>query len=318
MYIDAKKFDYSKFSYPEAKKLVERDKDFVRGAYRKWMEETVHDIVERQWEINDIGAIEKVGDFVKLLKEAEFTYSLGAYTSTIALVGVCAEDLCRFFATNAGHKLDSQTQHDRVNSLLKLGAITQDTADKFGVIRQLRNDCLHYNSGFKQKDVSALQADALNAINTIKATYAGIMGVIDYKTVDASKFSEMIETITREAVNVDSNGLGVDEALTRARNLFASVFGMDLSLNNGGRPVYITSIYFVDEIDSKIDPPELGLIDEISKIPVTVDMNEVEMHNISKERIKEGDIVAATLMSIPNKLGTTGIWRLWGSVKKLN
>ncbi len=85
MYIDATKFDYSKFSYPDAARLVER-----------------------------------VGDFIKLLKEAEFTYALGAYTSTIAMVGVCAEDLCRFFADSAGHNMDNSSQYERVRALHRL------------------------------------------------------------------------------------------------------------------------------------------------------------------------------------------------------
>ena len=151
MYIDAKKFDYEKLGLPDAERLVKRDKEFAQESYKKWIDGAVDDIVERQWEVIDVGAIEQVGDFIKLLKEAEFTYSLGAYTSAIALVGVCAEDLCCFFANIAGHNLESQKQYVRVNTLLNLDVISQDIADKFHMIRQLRNDCLHYNDGFKLK-----------------------------------------------------------------------------------------------------------------------------------------------------------------------
>jgi hypothetical protein len=258
MYIDAKKFDYSKLSYPDAERLIERDKEFARDSYRKWVDETVDQFVERQWEINDIGAIERVGDFVKLLKEAEFTYAIGAYTSTIALIGICAEDLCRFFSISAGHNLDSQTQFNRVNTLLNFGAITQDVADIFHIIRELRNDCLHYNSGFKQKDSEILKADALNALNSIKAVYAQIAGVVDYSSIDSSKFSEMVNNIATEASSSQMGVLGLDAALARTRNLFASVFGIDLSLNNGGHPVYKTSIYTVEDIDLKFPKNSSG------------------------------------------------------------
>lgn len=78
MYIDSKKFDYSKLSYPDSDRLVERDKQFVKDAYLKWVQSPVDEIVDRQWEVDDIGVVEQSGDFVKLLKEAEFTYSLGA------------------------------------------------------------------------------------------------------------------------------------------------------------------------------------------------------------------------------------------------
>ncbi|MDG4474925.1 hypothetical protein [Thiovibrio frasassiensis] len=317
MYIDSKKFDYKEFAYPDADRLIERDKKFAQESYRNWLNESIEAIVERQWEIDDIGAIGQVGDFVKLLKEAEFTYSIGAYTSTIALVGVCAEDLCRFFATSAGHNLDSQSQFNRVNTLLGFGAITQDVADKFHIIRGLRNDCLHFNQGFKQKNQEALNSDALNALNSIKAIYAQIMGAIDYKTIDSSKFSEMVNIIANEAAGTEVGTLGVDEALTRTRNIFASAFGIDISMNNLGRPVYKTSIYVVEEIDAEGEPFELTLKDFAVGAYVIVDINENELTAIREKSITEGDIVAVSLMSVPNKLETTGTWHLWSEIKKL-
>lgn len=39
MYIDSKKFDYSKFSYHDSDKLIKRDKDFLKEAYVKWIHE---------------------------------------------------------------------------------------------------------------------------------------------------------------------------------------------------------------------------------------------------------------------------------------
>lgn len=317
MYIDNKKFDYKKFSYPDADRLIERDKNVAQDAYRDWLNGSVKDIVERQWEIDDVGAIEQVGDFVKLLKEAEFTYSIGAFTSSIALVGVCAEDLCRFFAASAGHNLDSQSQFNRVNTLLRIGAITQDIADKFDVIRGLRNDCLHYNQGFKQKDSNSLRADALNALNSIKAIYAEIMGVIDYKALDSSKFSEIVNIISGQSASSEFGTLGVDEAVSRTRNLFASAFGIDLSMNNSGSPVYKTAIYKVEEIDAEIQPMEITLKDMAMGLHAIVDITLEELKKIQNSGIKEGDIVAASLMSIPNKLEVTGSWRLWSEVKKL-
>lgn len=206
MYIDSKKFDYSKFSYPNSDRLVERDKQFVKDTYLKWVKSSVDEIVDRQWEIDDIGVVEQSGDFVKLLKEAEFTYSLGAYTSTISLVGVCAEDLCRFFASSVGHNLDSLTQFKRVNQLVSLSAITQDIADKFHIIRDLRNDCLHYSQGFKQKDTAALKADTLIALNSIKHIYGGLLGVVDYATVDSSKFLDIFGKIAEVAASLGPRG----------------------------------------------------------------------------------------------------------------
>ncbi len=318
MYIDSKKFDYGKFDYPDAEALVGRDKRFVKDAYLKWLKDSVDEIVERQWEIDDIGVVEQSGDFVKLLKEAEFTYSLGAFTSTISLVGVCAEDLCKFFATAAGHNLDSLKQFNRVNKLVSLGAITQDIADKLHVIRGLRNDCLHYNQGFKQKDSVALKSDALTALNSIKYIYGQILGVINYTTVGPSKFFEIINVIAREAAGSDVGKLGIDEALVRTRNVFASAFGIDLSMNNAGRPVYKTSIYRVEEIDSVYEPYELSLRDMATGLFVIVDLTGDDLEKIKHAGIRSGDIVATSLMSLPNNLEVTGTWRLSGNVRKVD
>ncbi len=317
MYIDSKKFDYKKFSYPDADRLIERDKKVAQDAYCEWFNNSVADIVERQWEIDDVGAIEQVGDFIKLLKEAEFTYAIGAFTSSIALVGICAEDLCRFFSISAGHNLDSQTQFDRVNTLLSLGTISQEIADKFYIIRGLRNDRLHYNQGFKQKDTNSLKTDALNALSLVKGIYAEILGVIDYQTVDPSKLSQMINTIAGEATSREVGALGIDEAVSRTRNLFARAFGIDLSMNNLGSPVYKTSIYKVEEIDAESNPIELTLRDIIVGFYVIVDLTADELKQIESSNIREGDIVAASMISIPNNLELTGTWRLWSGVKKL-
>jgi len=317
MYIDSKKFDYKKFSYPDADRLIERDKRAAQDTYREWLKNSVEAIVERQWEIDDVGAIEQVGDFVKLLKEAECTYAIGAFTSSIALVGICAEDLCRFFSVNAGHNLDSQTQFNRVNNLLRHGAISQDIADKFHTIRDLRNDCLHYNQGFKQKDLNSLKSDALSALNSIKAIYANILGVIDFQTVDPSKLSEIIITIAGEAASSEVGTLGIDEVASRTRNLFANAFGIDLSMNNSGTPVYKTSIYKVEDIDAESDPLELTLTDTISGFPVIVDITTDELKQIQDANISEGDIITASLVSKPNNLELTGIWQLWSGVRKL-
>ena len=317
MYIDSKKFNYKKFDYPNSDELVERDKAFVKEAYIKWVKESADEIVERQWEIDDIGAVEQVGDFIKLLKEAEFAYSIGAFTSAISLVGVCAEDLCKFFAASAGHKLDSQSQYSRVNSLVRLGAITQDTADKFHVIRDLRNDCLHFNQGFKQKDTTSLRADALNSLNLIKGIYAQIMGVVNYQNVDSSKLSEIVNTIAKEAASQELGKLGMDEALTRTRNVFASAFGIDISMNNSGRPVYKTSIYSVEDIDSDGEIIELSLKDLTVDMYIIVDLSERELNEINSLGIKKGDVISTSLMSVPNELEVTGGWRLWSGVKKI-
>lgn len=314
MYIDAKKFDYSRFNYADADRLIERDKEAARIAYKRWMDESVSAIVERQWEIDDIGAVERTGDFIKLLKEAEFTYSLGAYTSVISLVGVCAEDLCRFFANSAGHDLDSLRQYQRINKLVSLNLLSQPIANQLHTVRELRNDCLHYNAAFKQKDDAALKADALASLNAIKDVYAQIVGAIDYRNTDASKTFAMIAAITDEAA---TTGQSAESSLARTRNVFAAAFGFDLSMNSA-RPVYSTSMFTVLDVDSECTPPEISLREMGSGMIVIVDLIASEIEHVRALGIDEGDLVSASLMSIPNELEATGLWRLTGPIRLLS
>jgi hypothetical protein len=314
MYVDARKFDYSRFSYPDADRLIERDKDAARTAYLRWIDESVFAIVERQWEIQDIGAVQQTGDFIKLLKEAEFTYALGAYISVISLVGVCAEDLCRFFANSAGHNLDSLSQDNRIKELVRLNLISQAIAGQLHTVRRLRNDCLHYNAAFKQKDAGTLKADALASLNEIKAVYAQIMGVIDYRLTDASKTFTMINAITEEA---SANRETAESALARTRNVFAAAFGFDLSMNSA-RPFYTTSIFSVLEVDTEINPAEISLRDMGSGMIVIVDLVASEIEDIQAQGIEQGDVIAVSLMSVPNELEVTGLWRLTGPIRLLS
>ncbi len=317
MYIDSRKFNYDKFSYDNSEKLVERDKEFLREGYKTWMEKSVSDIVERQWEIDDIGAVEQVGPFVRLLKEAEFTYSVGAYISTIALVGVCAEDLCRFFSSSAGYSMDSDSQFKRVDKLLKIGAISQSIADEFTVIRRLRNDCLHYNDGFKQKGTDEIKANALNAINSIKSIYSKIIGAVDYGNINTDVFINMIKTIAGESVGSEPGSLGLENAITRTRNIFSEAFGIDLSMNNGGAHVYKTSIFMVDDVDPHSSPIEIAMTDKMSGMTVIVDLSDSELSVIRLKSINPGDTILASIKSIPNGLGVTGAWTLWSEPRKL-
>ena len=185
-------------------------------------------------------------------------------------------------------------------------------------------NCLFFYSGcltnpghLKQKDSAALKADALNALNALKYVYANIAGVVDYATVDSSRISDMIGVIINEAASKNPGALGVDDAVTGIRNLFGSVFGIDLSINDCN-PLYRTSIYKVQEVDTENNPPDITLIDMTSGFPVIVDITETEIAAIQAENIMEGDVVATTLMSVPNKLELTGTWRLWSKIRKMS
>jgi hypothetical protein len=309
VYIDARKFKYKPAQEEGVEQSIARDKKFAEEAYSSWFKSNIAQIIERLWEIQDIGVAEKVGDFIKLLKEAEFTYSIGAYKSSIALIGISAEDLCRFFSINSGHNFDSMSQNDRIKKLLSLGLIDQAVADSFQDIRKLRNDCLHYNQGFKSKSDNDLKSEALVAINKLKLVYSKIVGVTDYDSIDASKLIAIIEAIAREASQGSHEGVvNINDALIRTRNILAQVTGIDLSVNVGGEPVHRWSAYKVDEIDISGENGEITLIDQSNGLPVIVDFREGDACFIKEAQITEGSFILASLVSVTNGLGTTENW----------
>ena len=310
MYIDSRKFKYPSPLSNEDQKAIDRDKKFAQEAYSKWFTSNISNIVDRLWEIDDIGVVEKVGEFVKLLKEAEFTYSVGAYKSTIALIGVSAEDLCRFFATASGHNLDLLTQSDRINKLYKLGLFDTKVKDDFHEVRKLRNDCLHFNAGFKSKSDQDLKSDALTALNKLKSIYARIIGATSYNSLDSTKLIAILDVVLREASAGNHDGVAnLDDAIIRARNIFAQATGVDLSINLGNTPVIAWSKYRVNEIDFDARPPEITLEDVRTGMPVIVDLTDEDVAKFNDAGLHEGDEFSAPLVSVTNGLGLSAEWR---------
>ena len=83
----------------------------------------------------------KSGDFIKLIKEAEFSYTLGAYYSAIALVGVASEDLTKFLAISLDKtNLNKKNQDDRLKEFKKLGVINEETYENLDFIRKMANE----------------------------------------------------------------------------------------------------------------------------------------------------------------------------------
>ena len=101
------------------------------------------------------------------------------------------------------------------------------------------------------------------------------------------------------------------------RNVFASAFGVDLSMNNAGHPVIKTSIYQVEDIDTNCEPFEISLREISCGLVVIVDISESDVDRLKESSIQEGSIVATSLMSVPNDLHITASWRLLGGVKKV-
>lgn len=60
----------------------------------------IDNIVDRWYELDDIGYIPEIEKFLYLLKEAEQLYSFASYTGTVSIVGIAAEEYCRYLIKN--------------------------------------------------------------------------------------------------------------------------------------------------------------------------------------------------------------------------
>ena len=177
MYIDFHKYNYDLVPADKKAEYIKRDQESYKQVLQKWFSDNLDKAVERKWEINEIHYLKNISDFINLIREGEQLYELGFFTGCIALVGVASEDFLKNLAISLGKpQYESQTQFNRLNNLLNDNLISTATHTLLDKIRQIRNDCLHYNQNFKQKSTDELKDDALTALNNLKDTLQSIIG----------------------------------------------------------------------------------------------------------------------------------------------
>ena len=91
MYIDYLKNDYSDKTKQDREQYITRDKKHLRGLIQERITNDIDNIVDRWYELDDIGYIPENEKFLYLLKEAEQLYGFAYYTGTISIVGIAAE-----------------------------------------------------------------------------------------------------------------------------------------------------------------------------------------------------------------------------------
>ena len=307
MYIDFTKFDYKNLGLKNYVEQEDRDKEFYKKVLLDWFNNQLNDMINRKWDIEDIGYIEETSNFIKLIKEAEFSYSLGAYNSVIALIGISAEDLCRYFSVIIGQNLDDLTQFNRINKLHTDKFISTDVHDKFHTIRQIRNDCLHYNQNFKAKDKFEVKKDSITVINLLKKIYAELF--FEDNDDDFVSYNKVLEQLSKELVEGANLGdtATQDELTLKLRNSFASFTGIDLSINQSN--LVLDSIYRIEEIDLDITPNEMTLFDTRRNLLFIIDLTDADIRKIVNDHIIDGMHIVAIVVSKTNELGMTAEWQ---------
>ncbi|MEM0576566.1 hypothetical protein [Flavobacterium polysaccharolyticum] len=308
MYINFHKYNYSLLSNDEKSDYELRDKNAYKEVLTKWFNENLIDFIDRKWEIGEIHYLKQIGDFIKLLQEAENLYELGFYTSCTALIGVSAEDFSKYLSLQnnknehitiigrRGGTIDV-SQYNRLKLQLSENIISQNSYDLLDEIRSIRNDCLHYNQNFKQKPQNELKNDALKVLNNLKIVLKEIIG----NNIDPNDFEILLdETFKHE------NSRNFEELIWKHRNMFSHLLNFHIAQAPDVKIVNKYNIYKVRDLDDEeIDLTEFNP----QGFPtVFVDIDEKGKELIKKEKITIGDIVVAKIYSNVDINGQTSLW----------
>lgn len=312
MYIDFNKFNYDTLPKIDKNRFEERDKEAYKIVLNEWFTNNIDEFVNRKWEIEEIQYLKEIGDFINLIREAESLYELGFYTSCIALTGISAEDFSKYLSIRAGrneHLIGTRrngstydiSQYDRLKYQLDENIISQSDYDELDAIRMIRNDYLHYNTDFKQKNIVSLKADSINSLNSLKKVLKNIIGT----NPDANDFNEIFSNLFS-----NNNSRGMEDVIWKQKNILSHLFNFPITQDPDISEVYKTNFYNVLDIDDdEICLHETQINPQIgSGLFVYIDIDGESLKSINQQSITKGDSVFATIYS---KVAEDGQTRLW-------
>lgn len=324
MYIDYHKYNYDLIKSAELSKFIQRDKNVYKKVLRKWIEDNIDSISERKWEIEEIGFLNEVSDFIKLIKEGETLFELGFYTSCIALIGVSSEDFSKYISLKIGRnnhienidrygKTYHVSQYNRLKLQLNESILTQEQYDLLNEIREKRNDCMHYNQDFKTKDNDELKQDAIICLNNLKKTLKAILG-----TSNQLNENELLNILSTIAKEVGDNIKNLDEMRSNVRNAMSHLFNFDVTFDTEKKYEIINNYFLIREIDFDNNETTLTSIHGNSGLFVIVELNKKEKELFTKLELKENDTIHATLFSEISDIGITEEWNFANLRKEEN
>jgi hypothetical protein len=302
MYLDFHQYNYELVPAQKKAEYIKRDQESYKEILLKWFEDNLDQIVERKWEINEIHYLKNISDFIKLIREGEQLYELGFFTGCIALIGVASEDFLKYLSISLGKtNYVDKTQAKRLESLKDDNLISDTTYALLDSIRQIRNDCLHYNQNFKQKSNGDLKIDAITVLNNLKDTLKSILG--DDKIVDANDLSSIIT-----GIGSGDDIKNTDEIAIKIKNAISHLLKFPIAFDPSTKLNVKTSNYLILEVDEEYD--EITLRDKRNGLVVIVEYPESERKYYKEKMLKENDSVIATLFSIIDQNGLTAEWWL--------
>ncbi len=299
MYIDYLKNDYADKTDSEKEQYIKRDKKHLGSLIQERITNDIDNIVDRWYELDDIGYIPENEKFLYLLKEAEQLYGFAYYTGTISIVGIAAEEYCRYLIKR--HNLtDVDRQVDRINRLATNGIFDSEIKAAFHRIRIIRNNCMHYNVSFKELDDNQLKSYALEMVQLYKNCLSISSVALD---ADYDKVKEEM---------LLSKEMTFREFIYRNRNIQKQIYKLDLQIDPTVDYMVFTSQYYVAEIDTETDLfREMTLVDmERPPLILVVDLTLPQAQRIKKSRLERGNIIIASVLSAVSTTGQTEEWIL--------
>lgn len=286
--------DYRKHSENEIKSESEisRDKEALQKMIMTRTTQIKLEVVDRLYQIVDIGAIDMEDNLASIVKEAEWLYAYGFNLGCISVVGLVAEEFSKILSKkNEISKSRTSNQQVRIEQLESKGVIDKKTSEKLDYIRLIRNKCMHYKSDFENLENSVVQSYALNCLNNFKQIIAEYYNQVDY-------FEHGVLSATNR-----------DEMEMIIRNATARNEGIDLSISDQ-KYLLNKRVYQILEIDIEGDFKEMTLLDLEVSIPVIVDLTYSQADYISNIKLKENQFIIASCISIISTFGLSAEWQL--------
>ncbi|MGG3889609.1 hypothetical protein [Metabacillus fastidiosus] len=299
MYLDFIKLDYNNKSKEERIQLINRDKNHLGKIIQSRITDDIENIVDRWYELEDIGVVEEEGMFLKLLKEAEELYSFGYFIGAISLIGVASEELCKIIIQKNGLGTNEITQFNRINLISTVGKISKETEGYLHKIRKIRNHYIHSNSEGIYIRTNEIRKKSFTIITLFKSVLKDTLQVTDIN------YSDVLDKL------ISNQEFNFTDFKYRYRNLLHQEKSIDLQLEVTNKPRVITSIFSIYDIDIQEEEfKELTLIDIENGLPVTVDLTIPKVKEIKKLKLEKNNGIIATLISTISSIGQTEEWML--------
>lgn len=296
MYIDYLKQDYKDKPENERDAYIERDKKCIGNIIREKIANDIENIVNRYYEFDDVGYIEINEKFLDLLKEAEQSYYFGYYVGSIAIVGITAEEFCKFMVESK-NVTDTDKQVDRINLLTSKKIISVNQQKNLHKIRKIRNKCMHYNLDFKNLAKDELKNHAYEMLSLFKECLQPLSKEI--------KEDEMINAFCTNDCS------SMKEFVFRNRNVVKKLEKLDMQINSRVDKLLFTAYYYIAEIDIESEQfKEFTVFDLNRKLLAVIDLTLPQAEKIVKMKLQEGNIMLASCIATVADTGMTEEWQL--------